>query len=135
MADPYRELRTIASLTRQHGLLVLSTGDVTGPLARRDLQTWNLMSPPYHLYFFAPATIDRLLAAVGFRLRRIVYDGVVREHGVLASGPFRRAATVLGLGNVMTVYAVKTAEPVGPQTALGRGLARYRPLGLLRSRS
>ena len=128
MADPLGALRAIASLARPGTLLALSTGDVSGPLARRDLFGWNLMSPPYHLFFFSPRTIDLLLAKTGFRLRRIVYDGVVATAGPFASPLGRRIATVLGLGNVMTVYASFAGAPLRVLFRAGRLAARYRPL-------
>jgi SAM-dependent methyltransferase len=130
MADPLAAVRAVASLTRPGGLFVLSTGDVTGPLARRDLHGWNLMLPPYHLFFFSPQTIDLLLRKAGFRLRRILYDGVVAISGPLATTRGRSFATLLGLGNVMTVYASRASEPLPPPSRLRRIDARYRPLRL-----
>jgi 2-polyprenyl-3-methyl-5-hydroxy-6-metoxy-1,4-benzoquinol methylase len=126
LTNPVEAVTAVARLARPGSLLVLSTGDVTGPLARRDLQNWNLMSPPYHLFFFSPGTIDLLLAQAGFQLRRIVYDGVVSTSGLLARDAARRIATIAGLGNVMTVYAVR-GKPTSTST-LGRVAARYRPL-------
>jgi len=128
LADPLAAARAIAALARPGGLLVLSTGDATGPLARRGLREWNLMTPPYHLFFFSPRTIDLLLAKTGFRLRRIVYDGAVAMGGPLASRRARRAASVVGLGNVMTVYASRASSPLGGPSRLRRLAARYRPL-------
>ena len=128
MADPLAAVKTVASLTRPDGLFVLSTGDVTSPLARMDLRAWNLMLPPYHLFFFSPKTIDLLLRTAGFRLRRITYDGVVADGGPLAGHAARHAATALGLGNVMTVYASRGPAP--RSSALGRLAARYRPLSV-----
>jgi SAM-dependent methyltransferase len=129
MADPLAAVRAVAGLTRPGGLFVLSTGDVTGPLARRDLYGWNLMLPPYHLFFFSPQTIELLLAKAGFRLRKIVYDGVVTESGPLASRRGNSLATALGLGNVMTVYSTREVDPPEP-SRLRRLVARYRPLRL-----
>lgn len=131
MPDPLCSLKTAASLTEPGALLVLSTGDASGPLARRNLRDWNLMTPPHHLFFFTPHTIDELLSESGFRLRRIVYDGVVAERGLLASQRARQMATVLGLGNVMTVYAVRSSSP-GTASRGRRLAARYRPLALTR---
>jgi SAM-dependent methyltransferase len=130
VSDPLRTVRAIASLTGPGGVLVMSTGDVSGPLARRDLEGWNLMLPPYHLYFFSPRTIDLLLAEAGFELRRIVYDGIVAERGPLRSRLGQRAATLLGTGNVMTVYATRADRPSRRLARLRRLAARYVPLAL-----
>ena len=94
MADPLAAVRAVASLTRPGGLFVLSTGDVTGPLARRDLHGWNLMLPPYHLFFFSPQTIDaaaqegRLPAAPDPLRRRRGHQRAARHH----AGPELRDA-------------------------------------------
>jgi SAM-dependent methyltransferase len=128
MIDPLAALTAIARVMRPGAVLALSTGDVTGPLARLDLPNWNLMAPPYHLFFFSPKTIDLLLARAGFALRRVVYDGVVADRGPLASDAARLAATVAGLGNVMTVYATRTAAEPRASSIAGRLVARYRPL-------
>jgi SAM-dependent methyltransferase len=130
VSDPLGTVQAIASLTRPGGVLVMSTGDVSGPLARRDLEGWNLMLPPYHLYFFSPRTIDLLLAEAGFELRRIVYDGIVAERGRLRSRLAQRAATLLGTGNVMTVYATRADRPPPRLARLRRLAARYVPLAL-----
>jgi SAM-dependent methyltransferase len=127
MADPLRSLRAIAALTRPGTLLVVSTGDAGGLLARRDLARWNLMTPPHHLFFFTTKTLDELLATAGFRLRRLVYDGVIAESGQLATPRARRTAALASLGNVMTAYAVRDEAPLrGSPTR--RVTARWRPL-------
>ena len=88
------------------------------------------MTPPHHLFFFSPRTIDRLLAEAGFRLRRIVYDGIVAAAGPLRSPKAQRAAMMLGTGNVMTVYATRTESPPRRSSRMRRAAARYRPLAL-----
>ena len=130
MADPLAAFAAIARVMRPGALLALSTGDASGPLARLGLSNWNLMAPPYHLFFFSPKTIDLLLAKAGFELRRLVYDGVVATRGPLASGTGRLAAAVAGVGNVMTVYAVRTPS-ARARSGAGRLAARYRPLRLV----
>jgi SAM-dependent methyltransferase len=128
MSDPLGAFAAIARIMRPGALLALSTGDVTGPLARIDLRNWNLMVPPYHLFFFSPTTIDLLLAAAGFELRRLVYDGVVATRGPLASEAGQLMARVAGLGNVMTVYAIRTTHLQRRSSVVRRLAARYRPL-------
>jgi 2-polyprenyl-3-methyl-5-hydroxy-6-metoxy-1,4-benzoquinol methylase len=124
--DPVRVLGEVARHTRPGGLLVLSTGDVSGPLARRDLPGWNLMTPPEHLFFFSPRTIARLLQGAGFEARRFTFDGIVAERGPASRPLARSVAVVAGLGNVMTVYARRI--PVRRASAIRRLASRYRPL-------
>jgi SAM-dependent methyltransferase len=132
LREPLRALSSVAALTRAGSLLVVSTGDANGPLARRGLERWNLMAPPHHLFFFTRRTIDELLARAGFRTRRFVYDGVVAERGPLASRYARQAAALAGVGNVMTVYAVRDEALLPRGSMLRRVTARWRPLSLAR---
>lgn len=133
MADPLGAFTMIGRIMPPGGLLAVSTGDVTGPLARFDLRNWNLMVPPYHLFFFSPKTIDLLLARAGFEVRRVVYDGVVAMRGPLASEAGRLTATMAGLGNVMTVYATRTTASRNGSSVARRLAARYRPLRFVRA--
>lgn len=111
VGDPAAVLAEVARVTRPGGLLVLTTGDVDGPLARRDLEHWNLMTPPAHLLFFSPRTIERLLRGAGFELDRLLADGIVSSRPRLNHPLARSAAGALGLGNVMTVLARRTTAP------------------------
>jgi 2-polyprenyl-3-methyl-5-hydroxy-6-metoxy-1,4-benzoquinol methylase len=122
VGDPVSVIAHVRRAIARDGLLVLTTGDVCGPLARRDLNKWGLMTPPEHLFFFDPSTITRLLAGAGFEVRRIVHDGLVATSGPLLSRPVQLAASVLSLGSVMTVFA----RPSGKARA--RLVSRLRPI-------
>lgn len=130
LADPLGVVRTGAGLMRPGGLLVLTTGDVAGPLARRDLKGWNLMQPPEHLFYFSPRTIALLAQLAGFEVRRIVHDGIVDEGLSLRVPALRPLFSAVGLGNVMTVYARRA---IGRREPSRRSLwgARFRPLRLV----
>lgn len=129
LGDPLGSLKSVATLARPGSLLVISTGDAESRLARRGLSRWNLMTPPHHLFFFTRPTIDDLLARTGFRLRRFVYDGIFAEEGPLATPRARQAAALAGLGNVMTVYAVRDEAVSADGSRARRFAARWRPLG------
>jgi SAM-dependent methyltransferase len=123
MAEPRQAMASVARVTVPGGLVVLTTGNVRGPLARRDLKNWELMAPPEHVYFFDPGTITRLLEEAGFEVRRIVQDGVVARSGSLAAPRIRMLASAAGLGDVMTVYARRGSRRA-PRSPLRPGLAR-----------
>jgi SAM-dependent methyltransferase len=111
LSDPAEVLREVARVTRPGGLLVLTTGDVEGPLAARDLERWDLMCPPAHLLFFSPRTIELLLSRSGFELTRVIGDGRISSRPRLTGPRFQAAVGALGFGNVMTVFAHRTSTP------------------------
>jgi SAM-dependent methyltransferase len=128
MADPRSAIGHVARVAAPDALVVLTTGDVGGPLARRTRQDWNLMTPPEHLSFFDPQTITCLLTGAGLEVRRIVHDGIVTTTGPLAAPIARTVASVAGLGNVMTVYARRCARPEPAHRAVSALRRRLRPL-------
>jgi SAM-dependent methyltransferase len=128
MSDPRTALAHVGRVAAPGALVVLTTGNASGPMARRDLANWNLMAPPEHLYFFDPSTITRLLADAGLSVRRIVQDGLVNTDGLLARPRARMLASALGLGNVMTVYARPVDGLTQPQSRPARIAARLRPV-------
>jgi 2-polyprenyl-3-methyl-5-hydroxy-6-metoxy-1,4-benzoquinol methylase len=126
MSDPVKAIAHVAKVVAPGGLVVITTGNVSGPMARRSLQEWDLMVPPEHLFFFSPETLTTLLHDAGLRVRRIVQDGIVAHDGLLARPAARTVASALGLGNVMTVYA---RRPVDSRVAVGDSvLRRLRPV-------
>jgi 2-polyprenyl-3-methyl-5-hydroxy-6-metoxy-1,4-benzoquinol methylase len=128
VADAREVMKHVARVAAPGALIVLTTGNVSGPLARRDLAKWGLMTPPAHLYFFGPRTITRLLEDTGLIVRRIAQDGRVATSGAFATRLVRTAASVLGLGDLMTVFARRPSEArLG--RSLPRGLERrFRPI-------
>ena len=109
--DPRAVLDEVARVTRPGGVLALTTGNVEGPLARRDLRRWDLMHPPGHLLFFSPRTLERLLNDTGFEVERLVFDGLASTRPRLRAAPARTTAAALGLGNVMTAFARRSRSP------------------------
>ena len=130
--DPRATLDEVARVTRTGGFLVLSTGNVEGPLARRDLEHWDLMFPPGHLTFFSPQSLEPLLNRAGFELDRIVGDGRVSRRAGLTRPYSVAAAGAIGLGNVITVTARRVRAAERPRRRL---LKARVPSELLRSSS
>ena len=83
--------------------------------------------PPAHLPFFAPRTIERLLNDAGFEIVRILADGRVSTRPRLTGPHVQRVLGTLGVGNVMTILAVRSAQPRRrPLAARIPGLQRAR---------
>jgi SAM-dependent methyltransferase len=62
LPDPYATLSLCARHLRPGGIIVLTTGDFDSLLARWAGASWRLMTPPQHLWFFTPASLERLSA-------------------------------------------------------------------------
>ena len=61
--------QTTLTLCRQHlnpgGVIVITTGDFASLYARMAGSRWRLMTPPQHLWFFTPESIQRLSHSLG----------------------------------------------------------------------
>ncbi|MEA3246469.1 MAG: class I SAM-dependent methyltransferase [Gemmatimonadota bacterium] len=71
LADPCATVRWLGRVAAPGCRLLLTTGDVSSPLARLMGRRWRLMTPREHYGYFDPATIARALAAGGFEVTRV----------------------------------------------------------------
>lgn len=121
LPNPRETLELVHEWLRPHGVLALSTGNITSLSARLHGPDWSLMSPPWHQFYFSRPTLRRLLRDVGFESVRIDADGSVaidpassrprigrRSAGVLAHPLVTGAARRLGAGTIMFVFARRT---------------------------
>ena len=103
--DPRGDLERAHARLSPGGVLALSTGDVASALARVSLAGWHLMTPRHHNYFFSPATMRRLLRAVGFEVVEVRHPGAVFPLRYLA----HKAALSVGT-RVTTLAASRLAR-------------------------
>jgi len=68
LADPRKVLRTLHGLLAPDGLLTINTPNETGWLRHAMGRGWFHYKPQEHLYYFAPATLTRLLTQAGFQV-------------------------------------------------------------------
>ncbi len=68
LAEPAAVLGGVRSALRTGGKLLLTTGDFGALPARIAGKRWRLMTPPQHLWFFSPASMEQVLQRTGFRL-------------------------------------------------------------------
>lgn len=70
---PEAYVQKAASDLRPGGTLALSTGDIGSIVARLRRRNWRLLTPPFHLHFFAARSMRALLHRTGFEAVDIRY--------------------------------------------------------------
>lgn len=65
--DPFETLTLAHDLLRPDGLVIISTGDISGVTARFYGRRWALLAPPGHLFYFSRRTLFSMLQRTGFR--------------------------------------------------------------------
>jgi SAM-dependent methyltransferase len=68
LANPQATLRLCRKQLNPGGLIVITTGDFASFYARLAGPHWRLMTPPQHLWFFTPESIQRVSHSVGLTL-------------------------------------------------------------------
>jgi SAM-dependent methyltransferase len=75
---PLDPIRAIARLLRPGGLLLLTTGNLDCPVARRQGLDFGYCVPEIHVSLFHPAALGRLYRAAGLEPRNVRYRGALR---------------------------------------------------------
>ncbi len=68
LPDPQSTLALCRKHLNPGGVIVITTGDFASFYARLAGRNWRLMTPPQHLWFFTPQSIQRLSHSLGFKL-------------------------------------------------------------------
>jgi SAM-dependent methyltransferase len=108
LPSPVAPLQLVARLLKPGGLLLLTTGNLDGPIARRQGIRYRYCAPEIHVSLFNPRCLEQLYRHVGLKPYHVRYDGAVKFKVVksLRHHPFLRAAAGLALSFPPTVRAV-----------------------------
>jgi len=106
LPDPGAAVARARALLRPGGHLAVVTPNAASLHARVAGRRWFLLKPEEHLYYFAPATIRRLLESRGFRV------SAVRRSGQYQSVDFV-ARRLAGYGRAMGALARGGARALG----------------------
>ena len=66
--DPHATIAALARALAPGGIILLTTGDFASLAARALGSAWRLMTPPQHLWFFTPRSMERLAAGAGLEV-------------------------------------------------------------------
>jgi len=108
LPEPLPPLELIARLLKPGGLLLLTTGNLDSPAARRSGIHYRYCAPEIHVSLFNPRTLARLYARVGLTPYPVRYDGAVRFKVLktLRHRPALRAAARAALAFPPVVRAI-----------------------------
>ncbi|WP_447918140.1 class I SAM-dependent methyltransferase [Achromobacter aegrifaciens] len=68
LPDPVASIEAAASTLKAGGLLLMTTGDFSSVVAKITGSNWRLMTPPQHLWFFTPKSLEALCDRMGLDL-------------------------------------------------------------------
>jgi SAM-dependent methyltransferase len=73
--SPDRDIAEANRILRENGFLFITTGDIGSMFARVSGRFWHLLTPPQHLFYFTPRSINKMLRENGFVLRKVFHLG------------------------------------------------------------
>ena len=120
--DPHETMDLVARALAPGGIVVLTTGDFRSLAARALKSGWRLMTPPQHLWFFTPASLERLAWRAGLNVVsldhpwKIVPLSLVAYHlgrmaGVRLKLPASRIGMPINLFDAMRVVLRRWNDP------------------------
>jgi 2-polyprenyl-3-methyl-5-hydroxy-6-metoxy-1,4-benzoquinol methylase len=121
LPDPQATMTTLAQALAPGGVIVLTTGDFASLPARTLGSAWRLMTPPQHLWFFTPPSMQRLAAGAELEIAsldhpwKIVPLSLVAYHlgrmaGVRVKLPASRIGLPINLFDAMRVVLQRKAS-------------------------
>ena len=128
LGDPVSSLKKIRNLLKPKGILALATPNIESPLSRLTKERWEQIKPAYHLYYFSPRTLTKLLEesqlslvklstqGLGGTLKWVMRHNSLPEKGmatdssrlkyILKNGT-NKFAKIFGIGEKIIAYAKK----------------------------
>lgn len=88
LTHPTRFIEKAARWLKPGGALVMTTGDISSFVARRQKARWRLIIPKIHLFYFTPVTLGRAAEQAGLRVRSARHVGYSRSYKAMMHGLF-----------------------------------------------
>lgn len=83
LPQPHEAVKAIAEKLNPGGHLLLTTGDFSSTVAKLSGKKWRLMTPPQHLWFFTPKSIEELIEPLGCELVKVDYPAKKVSFGLI----------------------------------------------------
>jgi hypothetical protein len=101
-----------AKCLKPGGGIYITTGDIESLHARVLGRKWRLIAPPFHIFYYSPKTLSRLLEMHGFSVVSIEHHGkyfnlgsIIRHISGLSINKLAVTPVRINLLDVMTVIA------------------------------
>lgn len=85
LTTPEKYIEKSAYILKKDGILALTTGDISSPIAKLRKNKWRMIHPPTHLYYFNRKNIIKLLKKYGLTVQSIHYHSTSRNLGSVAN--------------------------------------------------
>lgn len=132
LGDPRSDLRKVANLLTDDGMVLIATGDTESIAAKILNRRWTFYIPPQHIFFFNRDNLSRLLAESGlvpiswfrvgkwlslqyiFHLARTTGESLFAQwlYPLMEKLPFGRIPLFLSMFDNMVVIARKVRSPM-----------------------
>jgi 2-polyprenyl-3-methyl-5-hydroxy-6-metoxy-1,4-benzoquinol methylase len=109
LPSPLEPLQLIARLLKPGGLLLLTTGNLASPIARRQGIHYRYCAPEIHVSLFNPFCLTELYRRVGLEPHRVRYRGTVKFK-VVKSLRHRGALRTLAGAALSLPFFVRTVD-------------------------
>ena len=112
LQNPYNNLIEAYRILKKKGLIVIQTGNIDSIFAKLQGINWGILTPGGHLYYFSPKTLRKMLELTGFEIVKISTHGDITQNERIKNLIGYKyinwfIVKTLGLGDIMTVYALK----------------------------
>ena len=109
LPSPLEPLALVARLLKPGGLLLLTTGNLDSPIARRQGIHYRYCAPEIHVSLFNPRCLEQLYRRVGLEPCHVRYDGAVKFK-VVKSLRHRRVLRALAAAGLSFPPAVRAID-------------------------
>ena len=108
LPTPLETMRLVARLLKPGGLLLITTGNMDSPIARRRGVKYRYCAPEIHVSLFTPRTLRHIYRRIGLVPRVVQYSGAVKFKVLktLRHHPLQRAIAAAALKIPRVVRAI-----------------------------
>jgi 2-polyprenyl-3-methyl-5-hydroxy-6-metoxy-1,4-benzoquinol methylase len=110
LGEPDKYLKKASEVLKTGGAVSLTTGDISAAVPRFRGAKWRMIHPPTHIYYFTPASIEKLLRQYSLKVVAVRHKSTYRNAGSVFNQLIcNRKARNKGAGFLEFGYAIAKA--------------------------